>query len=231
MNAGLAPLRPGDELQLRTLVARNTAAADTGSIHDDAYAARMGYRGGLVPGVTLLAYCTPTLIDAFGEAWAQRGRLRARFLRPAYDGETLAVRATVARAEGSDVTLGCRIERADGAACVEAEASCLLDEQPLAAKPWRTAIPVGPAVPLGGGLPPLAPENMTIGQEFSPLTYRLSLAESDRVGRRGRRRERVVSRRLAVRWPADRASGLVRPRRDLPAAPQLRPQGIDPRRD
>jgi acyl dehydratase len=180
MNAGLAPLRPGDELPTRTLVARNTAAGDTGSIHDDAYAARMGYRGGLVPGVTLLAYCTPTLIEAFGEAWAQRGRLRASFLRPAYDGETLAVRATVARADGNDVTLGCRIERADGVACVEAEASCLLGEQPsTTSKPWRTTIPVaGPAVPPGGGLPPLAPENMTIGQELSPLTYRLSLAES-----------------------------------------------------
>ncbi len=174
-----APLRPGDELPPRILVARNTAADDAGSIHDDAYAARMGYRGGLVPGVTLLAYCTPTLIEAFGEAWVQHGRLRARFLRPAYDGEKLAVRATVARTEDRDVTLGCRIERADGTACVEAEASCLLAKLPLATKPWRTAIPVaGPAVPPGGGLPPLAPENMTIGQELSPLTYRLSLAES-----------------------------------------------------
>ncbi len=180
MNPSFAPLRPGNQLPDRIVVARNTAAADVGSIHDDAYATRMGYRGGLVPGVTLLAYCTPTLIDAFGEEWVQRGRLRARFLRPAYDGETLAVRAAVTRAEGGDVTLGCRIERADGTACIEAEASCLLGEQPATtSKPWRTAIPVaGPAVPPGGGLPPLAPENMTIGQELSPLTNRLPLAES-----------------------------------------------------
>ena len=172
-------LRPGQRFPERTVVAQNTAADEAGSIHDDASAARLGYRGGLVPGVTLLAYLTPTLIVAFGAAWPQRGRLRARFLRPAYDGETLRVSSTVSRADDGDVALDCRVGRADGAACVEAEAGCSLTEQPVEAKPWRSAIPVaGPAVPPGGGLPPLAPEHMTVGQELSPLTYRLSLAES-----------------------------------------------------
>ncbi len=174
-------LEADQALPARSIVARNTAAGEAGSIHDDAYAARMGYRGGLVPGVTLLAQCTPTLIDTFGEAWPERGRLRARFVRPAYDGETLALRAAVERAEGDDVTLACRIERSDDGACVEIEASCFVGESPtLATKPWRTAIPVaGPAVrPPGGGLPPLAPENMAVGQELSPFTYRLSLGES-----------------------------------------------------
>jgi len=172
-------LQPGDQLPERSVDARNTAADEAGSIHDDAHAALLGYRGGLVPGVTLLAYLTPTLIEAFGAVWPQRGRLRARFLRPAYDGEALAVRATVARVHDGDVALHCRVERAGGVACVEAEASCSLREQPVAPKPWRSAIPVaGPAVPPGGGLPPLAPEHMAVGQELSPLTYRLSLAES-----------------------------------------------------
>src|SRR3990172_4673791 len=125
------PLRPGDALPSRTVVGRNTAADEAGSIHDDAHAARLGYRGGLVPGVTLLAYLTPTLIEAFGAAWPQRGRLRARFLRPAYDGETIRVSSTVARADDGDVALDCRIGRADGLACMEAKAGCSLTEQPV----------------------------------------------------------------------------------------------------
>lgn len=173
-------LRPGDQLPPRAVVARNTAADEAGSIHDDAYAARMGYRGGLVPGVTLLAYLTPTLIDAFGEAWPQRGRLSARFVRPAYDGEQVSVAANVARTDSEDVTLACRVERSDGAACVEAEAICSLRAAQLAPAPWRTAIPSAAPPRLGpdGALPELSPEHLAVGQELSPRTYRLSLDEA-----------------------------------------------------
>jgi acyl dehydratase len=170
-------LETGQQLRARTVIARNTAAHEAGSMHDDAYAARMGYRGGLVPGVTLLAYLTPALIDAFGEAWPGRGRLRARFLRPAYDGDALTMRAAVEHG-GNDVALACRIEGADGAACVEAEASCPPIDEPTA--PWRTSIPsAGPAtVSPDGALPELAPENLSAGQELSPLTYRVPLANA-----------------------------------------------------
>jgi acyl dehydratase len=168
-------LQSGEALPARTVIARNTAAAEAGSIHDDAHAARLGYRGGLVPGVTLLAYLTPALIDVFGEAWPRGGRLRARFVRPAYDGDTLAI---AGRASGEDA-IACSIDGPDGKGCVEAEATC-----PSAAesetKPWRTSIPIaGPgAVGPGGGLPELSVENMAVGLELSPLTYRLSLTEA-----------------------------------------------------
>lgn len=175
-------LRSGYELPLRTVTARNTAAHEAGSIHDDAYAARMGYRGGLVPGVTLLAYLTPSLVDAFGAAWPQRGRLHARFLRPAYDGETLVVRASVTRREGNDAVLACQIARPDEPPCVEAQTACLLGEAPLPeARPWRRSIPVAARSSAADGeLPPLTPETLVVGQELAPLTYRLSLEEAQR---------------------------------------------------
>jgi len=171
---------PGGELPSRTVVARNTAAEELGSIHDNAYAARFGYRGGLVPGVTLLAYLTPALIEAFAEAWPQRGRLHARFVRPAYDGERLAVRATAARRDGDDVTLACRVENERGAACVEAEASCAVGDAPPERAPWRRGIPAPRPVRLvpGGGLPPLDPDAFVIGEELMPLTYRVTPDES-----------------------------------------------------
>jgi acyl dehydratase len=177
----MTALQPGERLPPRTVLARNTAAHEAGSIHDDAQAARAGYRGGLVPGVTLLAYLTPSLIEAFGEAWPRRGRLRARFVRPVYDGEALAVRATVASRGGGDVALACTLERADGAACVEAQAACLLGEPAArAALPWRRAIPIasGRAPAPDGALPPLAPELLVPGEELSPLTYHLSHSDA-----------------------------------------------------
>lgn len=178
-------LRPGDELPLRTVVALNTSADEAGSIHDDAHAARMGYRGGLVPGVTLLAYLTPSLVDAFGETWPQRGRLSARFVRPAYDSETVSVHATVVRSDerpgGDDIALDCRLERPDGMTCMEAEAACLVGEAPEHEPgPWRRATPIAsPRRPAPDGeLPPLRPETLLVGEELSPLTYRLSLEEA-----------------------------------------------------
>lgn len=173
------------QLAARTVVARNTAADEAGSIHDDAYATQAGYRGGLVPGVTLLANLTPILVEAFGEAWPQRGRLRARFVRPAYDGETLVLRATVRRREDGDnavdIALDCRLEREDGTVCVEAEAACLLGAAPATnARPWRRALPVAKKQRslVGDALPPLTPETLVVGEELSPLSYRLSREEA-----------------------------------------------------
>lgn len=157
----------------RRVVARNTAAHEADSIHDDAYATRAGYRGGLVPGVTLVAYLTPSLIEAFGEAWPQRGRLRARFFRPVYDGAALDVRAAE-----RDGELDCRLEHEDGAVCVEALASCpAAGGEPA---PWRRAIPIasGRAAAPDGALPPLAPELLVPGEELAPLTYHLSHGEA-----------------------------------------------------
>jgi acyl dehydratase len=156
----------------RTIVARNTAAEDAGSIHDDARAAQLGYRGGLVPGVALIAYLTPLFIEAWGEAWPQRGHLRARFLRPVYDGESVVARARSA----AGGRLACRIER-DGDVCVEAEASLRDPDAPRT--PWRSSIPGGGThVSPDGSLPPLALESLAVGQELSPLTYRLSLSHA-----------------------------------------------------
>ncbi len=173
-------LQPGLALPPRTVVARNTAAHEAGSIHDDAQAERFGYRGGLVPGVTLLAYLTPSLIAAFGEAWLRRGRLAARFRRPAYHDDTVVARATVSARYERGVSLRCAVER-DGAVCVEAEASCALGETPVDTTPWRRGIPSGhPPPALDGGLPPLSAETLSAGQELSPLTYRLSPDEAAR---------------------------------------------------
>jgi hypothetical protein len=75
--------------------ARNTSSNSENKIHDDATARRYGFRGALVPGVTIYAYLTEPLVAAFGPAWLERGTATVRFHRPVLDGEELRVTGRV----------------------------------------------------------------------------------------------------------------------------------------
>src|SRR5256712_9733910 len=87
--------------------ARNTAESPENKIHDDAVARQYGFRGGLVPGVTVYAYLTHPLVAAFGAAWLERGTAAVRFVEPVLDGEELTLaRPVVGRdAQGRTRTL------------------------------------------------------------------------------------------------------------------------------
>jgi acyl dehydratase len=69
----------------------NTSTASANKIHDDEIARQFGFRGGLVPGVDVYAYLTHLPVERWGVEWLQAGSLRARFVEPVYDGETVAV--------------------------------------------------------------------------------------------------------------------------------------------
>ena len=53
--------------------AYNTATASTNKIHDDAVARKLGFRGGLVPGVDVYAYLCHLPAERWGRAWLERG--------------------------------------------------------------------------------------------------------------------------------------------------------------
>src|SRR6478672_11166190 len=80
----------------------NQAAASENKIHDDAVAQRFGFRGALVPGVTVFAYMAHQPVAHFGRAWLERGAADCRFLKPVYDGEMVRVDAA---AQGEDLAL------------------------------------------------------------------------------------------------------------------------------
>jgi acyl dehydratase len=73
--------------------AHNAAIDSENRIHEDGTAQRHGFRGGLVPGVTVYAYMTRPVVATFGRAWLERGTMSARFLRPFYDGDEVTVSA------------------------------------------------------------------------------------------------------------------------------------------
>jgi len=80
----------------------NQAAASENKIHDDAVAQRFGFRGALVPGVTVFAYMAHQPVACWGRAWLERGTADCRFLKPVYDGEMVRVSAA---ARGDDLAL------------------------------------------------------------------------------------------------------------------------------
>lgn len=98
--------------------AYNTALASDNKIHDDAVAKRLGFRGGLVPGVDVYAYMTHPAVERWGRAWLDRGRIAARFLKPVYDGETVEVSAT-----DDDGTLALELRNSGGELCGAGTAS------------------------------------------------------------------------------------------------------------
>src|SRR4030095_11684164 len=75
--------------------ARNTSSSSENKIHDEQIARQYGFRGALVPGVTVYAYLTHPLVEAFGAAWLERGTANVRFLKPIHDGEEVRIAGSV----------------------------------------------------------------------------------------------------------------------------------------
>ena len=66
---------------------RNLYAGSAGSIHDDATATRLGFRGGTVAGSVHLDQFPPLLLRAFGERWFETGSVSVYFRNATTDGE------------------------------------------------------------------------------------------------------------------------------------------------
>jgi len=92
---------------IRTLIAFNTATASENKIHDDTVASRFGFTGGLVPGVDVFAYLAHAPTAKWGKDWLAGGQMRARFLKPVYDGDAAEV-SSIETAEGLELTIKAR---------------------------------------------------------------------------------------------------------------------------
>src|SRR5215470_5917321 len=66
---------------------RNLAAGVAGSIHDDATATALGFRGGTVAGSIHMDQFPPLAVRAFGNSWFEDGSLSLYFRHATTDGE------------------------------------------------------------------------------------------------------------------------------------------------
>jgi hypothetical protein len=66
---------------------RNLSARAAGTIHDDATATSLGFRGGTVAGSIHMDQFPPLLVEAFGSRWFESGSLSLYFRHATVDGE------------------------------------------------------------------------------------------------------------------------------------------------
>jgi hypothetical protein len=65
----------------------NSAIAQKGSIHDDATASKLGFRGGTVAGSLHMDQFVPLLLELYGEDWWKRGNISSYFRQATVDRE------------------------------------------------------------------------------------------------------------------------------------------------
>ncbi len=148
--------------------AYNISHASENKIHDDTVAKKLGFTGGLVPGVEVFAYASHPVVQKWGRAWLERGQMDARFLKPVYDGRTALVTATE---NGGELAL--KVE-SEGVLCATGTAS-------LAA-----AAPAAPTIaayqerrpPEAGNRPPADEASLAEGNWLSsrPLAFTAQVA-------------------------------------------------------
>ena len=146
-------------------VAINYARDSDNRIHSDEYAARYGFKGGLVPGVGDFAYLTRPALEFFGSIWLSHAEMSAKFIKPVYHGETMMARARIESAD--DDVLSLRLVNRDGVTCAVGRASLGLHTPPPSREDYGEISP--PDIK-----PEPSPGAFNSGRVLSPLSYRFN---------------------------------------------------------
>lgn len=111
-----------------TITPVNTAANSRGSIHDDEKAKEMGYKGGFIPGTTVLGYMSRLMQETYGPRWQAGSTFNGRLRRPLYEGAPATVTGAVIEeataANGNTVTVELKVIDGEGTVVAFAEATC-----------------------------------------------------------------------------------------------------------
>ena len=86
-------------------------------IHEDELARQYGFKGGLVPGVTVYAWMTHPVVEALAVEWLERGEFQARFAKPIYYEEPATIRARVSARTGDSVSIDVAAHNSLGEIC------------------------------------------------------------------------------------------------------------------
>jgi hypothetical protein len=103
-------------------VAFNEVPNSANQIHGDDVAARFGFEGGLVPGVTVSAYLAHPAVAAWGLDYVARGAARVLVEKPVYDGHSFSVEVSAEDERAYNAVLR------DHSGSIRARARCWLPE-------------------------------------------------------------------------------------------------------
>ncbi len=164
-STAVARFSVGQSLPEYSVRAHNAATHSDNKIHEDSVAKAYGFRGGLVPGVTVHAYMTRPFTEHLGLPWVERGTISARFLKPFYEGDECRVLATVTAVTDRAVEFEVAAHNEDGELCGSGSASLPFD----AVRP-----PSPDAVPLAllpSERPEAGVESLAIGTVLGTLEW------------------------------------------------------------
>jgi acyl dehydratase len=105
-------------------VAFNQATASENKIHADDVAKRYGFRGGLVPGVTVYAYLAHPALVAWERDWLERGAASVELVKPLYDEDRFEVRTS----DAADDAYEASVVDSSGVVCATGRAWMPADE-------------------------------------------------------------------------------------------------------
>ena len=108
------------------VVGHNRAQDSENKIHDDQVARRYGFRGGLVPGVTVHGYLAHPGVIAWGSEWLERGVASIVLAKPVYQGDEIRVEVVSQPAQAYEA----RILGSDGVMRAQGRAALALDALP-----------------------------------------------------------------------------------------------------
>ena len=177
----LATLAAGSTLPRHRVSAQMPADVTENKIHEDGLARELGFRGGLVPGVTVYAWMTHPVVAALGVPWLERGTFRARFQSPVYFDEPVVIEATVTERSVEGIAIEVRAVNGAGALCATAIFGLAEGASPAAPDPGNY-----PAAPLPDERPQVSREVLAarpvLGTPELVLDAATAWAFLDRVG-------------------------------------------------
>jgi len=190
-------------------------------IHSTEVAAKYGFSGALIGGVTVWGWTTPTILEALGEGWLDRGWCEFSFRQPTYPGDRLTVaaeRGTAEDAEAWSVTM----TNQDGVLCVRGTVglgdSSWVDEY---VTPGRMS-----GEERAETLPPLVLESAPVGEDWSAKTIDATVELAREFSRQQQHEERPLftgdSPRMHPAWVDGWAENLLRHNFAVPSSMHTR---------
>jgi len=113
----------------RQMLAAQTYDQHT-SIHDDATAQKLGFKGGTIEGPTHFSQFVPLCVQVFGTRWFEHGCLSAHYRNVCYDGDR--VRAFIAQPNAGATQTSIWMQREDGTEVLRGTASVGASNPPSA---------------------------------------------------------------------------------------------------
>jgi len=160
----------GEQLPRFEVLSRNYGADHANRIHSDEGAARYGFAGALVPGVAVYGYLTRPVVTMLGRDWLARGSMIAKFLKPVYDAQLVAVDGRVESKDPPAIAL--ELRNPEGELCAVGRAALAAELSKLDGSEY-------PERALPDILRPATIEAIRLGELFGSIDFRFDPVEQE----------------------------------------------------